>query len=442
MVAHPVIKLTRGTHRANAVVWVKCEHNTQLIHQLKNQAGVQWSQSRKSWYIPEKEFNLHEFFETFRKFGFIDYSGLKRVKPVVKERGEKREKSEVKVSLPKGYKELLNQKRYSESTKKTYINYFADFVRHFKNKELSRITKGEINDYILELIEKGDISTSQQNQRINAIKFYYEKVLGRKKEYFEIERPRKEKTLPSVVSKEEIQKIIENCTNIKHRCIISLIYSAGLRRSELNNLEITDILSDRNQIRIRGAKGKKDRYSLLSPYLLKELREYYKIYRPQKWLFEGHSKNRQYSATSIVKILEKASTRAGIKKRVTPHMLRHSFATHLLEQKTDLRYIQELLGHSTRWIKKRINMYYYVYVLRSKKDNMLYTGYTADLKQRMQMHEAGKVPSTQNRKPLELIYFEGCKKQQDATRREKYLKSGNGKIYLRNRLKQFFNPTG
>ena len=120
-----------------------------------------------------------------------------------------------------------------------------------------------------------------------------------------------------------------------------------MRRSELINLEITDILSDRNQIRIRGAKGKKDRYSLLSPYLLKELREYYKKYRPQKWLFEGHSKTRQYSATSIVKILEKASARAGIKRRVTPHMLRHSFATHLLEQKTDLRYIQELLGHSS-----------------------------------------------------------------------------------------------
>jgi integrase/recombinase XerD len=343
-----VIRLDAGFHRQKEVVWIVFPYDKRIVEKVKEFGGC-WSQSNRRWYISKAKLNLHNFFEVFKKAGFIDYSEMRSNNPIESAPAGNKEKPKGKetIALPKGYKELLNQKRYSDSTKKTYMNYFADFVRYFNDNDLTNITKEEINSYILELIEKRNISTSQQNQRINAIKFYYEKVLGRKKEYYDIERPRIEKKLPSVVSKEEIRKIIENCTNIKHRCIISVIYSAGLRRSELINLEVADIISDRNQIRIRGAKGNKDRYSLLSPHLLKELRQYFKKYRPQKWLFEGHSKNRQYSATSIIKILEKATAKAGIKRRVTPHMLRHSFATHLLEQKTDLRYIQELLGHSS-----------------------------------------------------------------------------------------------
>ena len=139
----------------------------------------------------------------------------------------------------------------------------------------------------------------------------------------------------------------EKGTHRKHKCILSLIYSAGLRRSELINLQPKDILSDRKQIKIVGAKGKKDRYSIISPYLIEELRLYFKEHRPKKWLFEGWKSGSQYSVTSIRNILNKASTKAGIHKRVTPHMLRHSFATHLLELGVDLRYIQVLLGHGS-----------------------------------------------------------------------------------------------
>lgn len=243
--------------------------------------------------------------------------------------------------------EKLEQKRYSISTRRTYEAYFKDFMHAFDHKELETINKDEINAYILRLIKTHNISPSQQNQRINAIKFYYEKVLGREKIYFDIDRPKGSKHLPQVISKTEVIKIIKQCNNIKHRCILSLIYSAGLRRSELINLVPSDILSERGQIRIRNAKGKKDRYSLLSPYLLRELRNYYKIYRPDKWLFEGQKSGTPYSPTSIRKILSRAALGAGIQRRVTPHMLRHSFATHLLEQGVDLRYIQVLLGHSS-----------------------------------------------------------------------------------------------
>lgn len=149
------------------------------------------------------------------------------------------------------FTDTLIRKQYSEQTKKTYTAYFADFMRHFHGRELEGINKDDINAYILELVKNQKISASQQNQRINAIKFYYEKVLGRKTEYYTIERPRKETLLPKVLSKEEIGKILKSTNNLKHRCILSLIYSAGLRRSELINMKTTDILGDRKQVFIR-----------------------------------------------------------------------------------------------------------------------------------------------------------------------------------------------
>jgi len=246
----------------------------------------------------------------------------------------------------KMYESLLIQKRHSNNTIKTYCNYFKDFCAYCKKHNLEEITTKQINSYILNLIELKNISISQQNQRINAIKFYYEKVLGRRKQYYELHRPKKEHKLPKVLSKNEIKKILNSCENIKHKCILMLIYSAGLRRSELLNLTTEDIDSGRMVIHINGTKGKKDRISLLSNNLLQLLRQYYREYKPKKYLFEGQTGGR-YSPTSIANILKKATLKAGIRKTVTPHMLRHSFATHLLEQGTDLRYIQELLGHSS-----------------------------------------------------------------------------------------------
>jgi site-specific recombinase XerD len=164
--------------------------------------------------------------------------------------------------------------------------------------------------------------------------------------FYSIERPRKEKPLPSVLSKEEALCIIDCTNNIKHKCIVGLLYSSGLRRSELLNLTLTDIDSKRMVITIRNAKGNKDRTTVLSPSLLKELQAYYKAYRPVKYLFES-PKGSQYSASSVLNIIAAAAIKAGIPKKVTPHMLRHSFATHLLENGTDIRHIQLLLGHSS-----------------------------------------------------------------------------------------------
>ena len=175
---------------------------------------------------------------------------------------------------------------------------------------------------------------------------YYEKVLGGQRKFYFIDRPNKEKTLPSVLSTQEVIDILKQTENIKHKAILMTIYSAGLRISESINLKFKDIDSDRMQIRVEQGKGKVDRYSLLSVRTLMILREYYKQYRPTVWLFEGVKKGEQYSTRSIQQIFQDAVHKAGITKDVSVHTLRHSFATHLLENGTDLRYIQSLLGHA------------------------------------------------------------------------------------------------
>lgn len=247
---------------------------------------------------------------------------------------------------PKGYLEKLIQKRYSPNTVKTYMSYMRSFAEEFAGRDLRSISTQEINAHILKLIRTRGISSSQQNQRINAIKFYYEQVLGRKKTNYHLNRPKRKKRLPKVLTMEEVELILKHCKNLKHKCILMTLYSGGLRRSELINLKIPDIDSERMLIKITQSKGYKDRYTLLSETLLKLLRDYYRIYKPRYWLFEGQG-GKQYSATSIANIFRKAMKDANISKYATPHTLRHSFATHLLEQGINLRYIQEILGHSS-----------------------------------------------------------------------------------------------
>lgn len=287
-------------------------------------------------YIPTATFKLSDFYDRYSPHAYIDYSRVYVRHP----------KPKRVYTLPEGYLELLEQKRYSSSTVKTYRAYFSDFMEYHKGHNIDRLQVADINKYILYLVNEKKISVSQQNMRINAIKFYYEQVKGGKRQYYGgITRAKEYKTLPEVLSKNEIKRILAQLPNIKHHCMISLIYSAGLRRSELLSLVPTDINSETMSVRIMG-KGKKCRYSLLSPKLLEELRQYYRQYRPQKWLFEGETPGTPYSTSALVKVLKEAAQRAGIKHRVHVHMLRHSFATHLLEQGTDLHTIQELLGHN------------------------------------------------------------------------------------------------
>ena len=329
------IILSGDIHRKLEVVAISFAYNSNLADILKQNFAVHWSQTKKHWWIERSVFDFKKFKAIFSTLAEIELHEKKE------ERNEK-----VELGLPYGYLEKLEQKRYSPQTIKIYTKYFNDFRSHFEERNLLDITMDEINAYILDLIQTKDISHSQQNQRINAIKYYYEQVLGREKEYIKIERPLRQKRLPDVLSKDEVCAMITGTHNLKHKCLIAVIYSCGLRRGEAINLKLKDIDSKRMVVKIVDAKGKKDRYVQLADSVLKVLRLYYNKEKPKTWLFEGQE-GQQYSATSIYNTIKKAARIANIKKRVYPHILRHSFATHHLEQGTDLRYIQVWLGHSS-----------------------------------------------------------------------------------------------
>ena len=235
-------------------------------------------------------------------------------------------------------------KRYSPSTVRTYLTCLKNFFAYFKNHNTETLSKEELLNYFEYLVQKG-YSKSAQNQHINAIKFYYEKYLEKEKQYYFIDRPIKDKKLPVVMSKEEVQQLLNQVHNLKHKTILILIYSCGLRISELINLKIKDIDSKRMLIQIRNSKGNKDRQVQLTNQILVLIKKYYKSYFPKEFLFNGMHGGK-YSSASIQKIIKRMALRAGIRKNITPHTLRHSFATHLLEDGIDIRYIQTILGHS------------------------------------------------------------------------------------------------
>ncbi len=319
---------------------------------IKGLPDPKWSKRYNMAYIPNTKSNLGIIFTTFKGIVWINYNRFFTNKAI----NTSNEEFDVgwfrKRKLPTNYRHCpeeyllkLELKRYANSTVKTYVTFFELFINHFKEKELSTLDESDIREFLQNLIQR-KLSNSYINQAINSIKFYYEVVLGMPNRFYEIERPRKESKLPTVISKEEILSIIENTNNIKHRCIVQLLYGSGLRRGELLNLKLSDIDSNRMLIRVENAKGNKDRLTLLSKTALTDLRRYYLKYEPQEYLFEGKNGNK-YSGFSVLKIVKTAAEKAKIRIVVTPHVLRHSFATHLLESGTDLRQIQVLLGHGS-----------------------------------------------------------------------------------------------
>jgi integrase/recombinase XerD len=237
-------------------------------------------------------------------------------------------------------------KRYSKNTVKVYQEALQVFLRFFQDKQVEQITNADIVNFNNTYILKKKLSSSYQNQVINAIRLFYRKIEHRQLDIDGLERPRREKKLPEIFSLDEIQRLFEATENVKHRTILMLIYSAGLRRGEVLNLQPRDIDSQRMVIHIHGGKGKKDRIVPLSTVILEQLRTYYITYRPKVYLFEGQAGG-QYSERSIQLVFVQAKAKAGIKKNSSLHTLRHSYATHLLESGVNLRYIQELLGHSS-----------------------------------------------------------------------------------------------
>lgn len=332
--------LVVNTHNKTLKVYFR--YDTRLIRAIKSIQMGRWNVGENCWLFPFSDKTL-ENIKAIVLENDLEYN----YKIISKTYGTPRlPKDANSVKCPSSYVEKLKELRYSKNTVAAYTDMFEEFINYYKEKVLDEIDDDEIVKFLRYLVNDRKVSVSYQNQSINAIKFYYERVKRGKRRIYEIDRPRKEKTLPEILSEEEIATILKSISNIKHRALIMTIYSGGLRISELINLRIKDIDSERMQIRISQAKGKKDRYTLLSKKTLLTLRQYFVEYKPKKWLFEGEG-SKQYSTGSIYSIFKKALSNTQIKKNVSIHSLRHSFATHLLESGTDLRYIQSLLGHSS-----------------------------------------------------------------------------------------------
>lgn len=324
------------------------DHTIQRL--VKTLPNMRWSAAFSMVYMPNTKKNLDVIFNTFRRTAWVDcdhFFGRTKVKnnPALKIKRRAKPANDPLPDCPKEFIQKLEINKYAASTAKTYIHNFEVFMAHFKNRELLSINERDISNYLQELVQLGK-SDTYVNQMINSVKFYYEIVLGMPNRFYSIDRPRKTERLPEVLSTGEVKILIDSIANLKHKCIVQLLYSSGLRRAELLSLKPEHIDSKRMVIRVVHGKGGKDRFTLLSSVLLDNLRKYFKEERPKEYLFEG-KRGAQYSATSVRKVIARAARKAGLSKKVTPHMLRHSFATHLLEAKTDLRYIQSLLGHSS-----------------------------------------------------------------------------------------------
>jgi len=364
-------------HRNENRLLLRFEKDQAVIDMIRTIHDCKWSQTNRAWHVPDTSGSRAELVritgngvtirwvdqlkvsdtpidtKTPRKSNKDLNAIISRSIAAQKEIPEDFEKSRItKANIPdiatlneiEQYKHYLLQRRYSKNTIKIYtegLNFFLQFTA----KPAQEITNNDLERFNHDYVIKHKYSSSFQNQVINAVKLFFRSIYSTKFDTDAVERPRRDHRLPNVLSKEEVKKIITSPTNIKHRAMLSLIYACGLRRSELLSLKPKDIDSKRGLLIIRQAKGNKDRIVPISEKTIEMLRNYYIMYKPLQWLFEGQKKGERYSEESLQKVLKEATSRARVNKPVTLHWLRHSYATHLLESGTDLRYIQELLGH-------------------------------------------------------------------------------------------------
>ncbi|MFL0248296.1 site-specific tyrosine recombinase/integron integrase [Candidatus Clostridium stratigraminis] len=309
---------------------ISFEYSQVRVAKIKSQKFYKWNPDKRIWTVPFTEENLNILKELFKNEQVnIDFEDNPQNQSIINLMDE-----EIKL------------KGYSFKTRKSYISHIKRFSS-FLNVNLQEFTTGDVKRYILFLLEDQKVSHSYVNQSISSIKFLCNDVLKQDKNISFIKRPKKENKLPNVLSFQEVSKILSALKNEKHKTILFLIYSAGLRVGEVVKLKTEDIDSQRMLIHVVQGKGSKDRYTVLSEIALDQLRKYYKLFRPEKWLFPGQDEDEYITERTVQRIFENACSLAKITKKVSVHSLRHSFATNLLESGIDLRYIQELLGHSS-----------------------------------------------------------------------------------------------
>lgn len=336
---HPIIFLEEKIHRKNNQLLIKFEYDETLISLIRSIQGTSWSKSLKAWYILNTKDNLNIILKLFEKITTVDFSKIGKSAPF------RRDLTDEQKQLLNQFYLFLKGKRYSQSTIQTYTFFIADFINFHTKTPLAELTNRAVELFIETVFMERNYSVSSQRQFISALKIFTVFCPQTKIHNLSLERPKKSRILPSVLSQEEVLRIIQLTKNLKHRAIIVLLYSSGLRIGEVTNLLLKNIDILRRQIKVEKGKGRKDRFVVLATSYLPLLQNYLTTFKPALYFIEGTT-GKKYSESSIRKFLFKSVQKAGISKKVTPHTLRHSYATHLLENGVGLRHIQELLGHA------------------------------------------------------------------------------------------------
>ncbi|OUR95616.1 integrase [Flavobacteriales bacterium 34_180_T64] len=348
MINKPTILISKGIHRGNNQFFIQFEKNYALIKIVKTIPNTWWSASLKRWYLKNNPENLKLIFKHFKNVAHIDTTQIFGQEPKPQMPTLKKvqfQLNDAQTRILNGFRKYIIGKRYSESTIETYTHSIIEFFSYYPARDVSTLNNKDVELFIEDYYIKRKYSISKQRQFISSLKLFKIYFPDSNIESVALVRPKKDRYLPTVLSRKEIIEIIRHTKNLKHRAIIALIYSCGLRISELIKMELMHIDVQRQQVLIKNSKGRKDRYVILAESFLPLLQNYIITYRPNRYLFEGQ-KGGLYSAESVRHFLKKSCKSAHIMKRVTPHTLRHSYATHLLENGVDLRYIQSLLGHS------------------------------------------------------------------------------------------------
>lgn len=345
------VKIRRIFHREKFRIALFFPKNEALIARFKT-LNARWSQSQKCWYVNDDDGALEEIKNACKGLAYPNYVGMNSLlKNEEKNAALKEQKVHSKFEIANAeninrFVQKLKSFGYSKSTISTYagmIKHLADF---YTDRYIAGLKIEDVRNFVSkEIIDKG-MSNSFHRQFTGAAKLFYSEEFGENASLRdELKMPKKWKKLPTVLSQEEVVRLLSVSKNLKHRTAIAMLYSCGLRVSEMINLRINDIDFDRKQVRVRLGKGKKDRTVVLAEHMMPMLQNYITTYRPVQYLLNGQN-GIQYSPTSLRSVVKKASFDAGIRKMVTPHTLRHSFATHMLDNGVDIRHIQMLLGHS------------------------------------------------------------------------------------------------
>ena len=391
--------LKAAVHNGKESIGIYCKPDAAINSSLQKYAGARWSKTINCWHVPLNKANYNKITKALWGRAAIDYSQLsaylkqkkepeavnkstiiKRVSQAIPFPAIQAPLTKMQTAIFKNNRislvnahiipamhQQLKLKAYSASTIRTYLGEMAQLLHLIKDIPADELQPPHLKRYLVYCYEKLLLKENTLHSRINAMKFYYEQVLGREKFFWEIPRPKKHLILPKVLGEEELRRLFKALENKKHKAILFTAYSAGLRVSEVVNLQMKHIDSGRMQIFIENAKGKKDRVVNLSPVLLDILRAYIEQSnpRPLNYLFEGVLPGEGYSSRSAQEVFRQARQKAGILKEVSFHSLRHSFATHLLEKGVDIRYIKDILGHFSIKTTER-----YLHVAKEKLVNI------------------------------------------------------------------------